>query len=215
MSPFLMATPSPEPTTPQESTPEFDKIKGGAPIAPSSLTFLRPDVLDRFQLSPREYMRQGKLRTDQLVAATIVTHDDKILLVQRSAHDFGGLCWEVPGGSCDDDDLSVMGAACRELWEEAGLRATAVVDFIDDVHLPSSDGLIWRKMTFLVDVDRTGAQEPDVKLDPEEHQAFLWATEEDLLANRHGDITLTWMSEDQRQTILKAFKMLKRPTVKI
>ncbi|KAF3014422.1 hypothetical protein E8E14_006690 [Neopestalotiopsis sp. 37M] len=213
MAPFLMAEPElsqPTGTRSETSTPDFDQFNTTARVAPT-LKFSRPDVLARFQLSPKEFIRQGKPKTDCLVAATVVTHGNKILLVQRSEHDFGGLCWEVPGGSCDDDDLSIMAAACRELWEEAGLRATVVVDFIDDVHLPSTDGLIWRKMTFLVDVDRIGPSEPLVKLDPEEHQDFVWATEEDLLANRHGDITLTWMSEDQRQTILKAFTMLKRP----
>ncbi|KAK6072414.1 nudix domain protein [Seiridium cupressi] len=197
-----------ETSTVEPSTSAPKKINGSIEDAPSQ-TFLISEALARFQISPVEYIEQRRPAIDYLVAGTIVAHGDTILLVQRSRHDFGGLCWEVPGGSCDENDLTILGAACRELWEEAGLRATAVTELVDDQHLWSEDGLNWRKLTFLVEVQKTAQGAPEVKLDPEEHEAFVWATEEDVLANCHGDIMFTWISENQRQTILEAFKMLR------
>ncbi|KAK8063901.1 hypothetical protein PG996_008553 [Apiospora saccharicola] len=52
--------------------------------------------------------------------------EDRILLVQRAAHDSMPLRWEVPGGACDDEDETVLHAVARELWEESGLRAAHI-----------------------------------------------------------------------------------------
>jgi 8-oxo-dGTP pyrophosphatase MutT (NUDIX family) len=177
-------------------------------------TFRIPQSLSFFRISPAAYLEQNKATVDRLVAGAIVAHAERILLVQRSRHDFGGLCWEIPGGSTESDDVSILGAACRELLEEAGLRAAAVLDLVDENHLWSDDGLIWRKMTFLVEVEgprRGGDGEPVVTLDPDEHEDFVWATEEEVAAGRSGDRVFTWISEVQRATILKAFGMIKRP----
>ncbi|KAK0717544.1 NUDIX hydrolase domain-like protein [Lasiosphaeria miniovina] len=69
----------------------------------------------------------------------------RVLLVQRAAHDTMPLRWETPGGGCDDDDTSILHSCARELFEEAGLRATAVgplvrVGFVSDSEGVRGDG---------------------------------------------------------------------------
>ena len=90
--------------------------------------FVVPASLARYQISPAEYLAQNRGAVDHLVAAAAVIvatttgpgsgSDDRILVLQRSRHDFAGLTWEVPGGSCEAEDTSILGAACRELYEE-------------------------------------------------------------------------------------------------
>ena len=88
-----------------------------------------PTSLARYQISPAEYLAQNRGAVDHLVAAAAVVvattaiepgsgSGDRVLVLQRSRHDFAGLTWEVPGGSCEAGDASILGAACRELWEE-------------------------------------------------------------------------------------------------
>ncbi|KAI0124797.1 NUDIX hydrolase domain-like protein [Xylariales sp. AK1849] len=180
-----------------------------------SQAFLVPASLTQYRISPAAYIKQRKPGLDHLVAGTVVVHQGRVLLIQRSLHDFGSRCWEVPGGMCETNDLSILGAACRELWEEARLRATAIIDIVDDANNWSDDGLIWRKLTFLVEVEQNGDDIPKITLDPEEHEDFVWATEGEVLAGRCGDKVFSWISDVQRQTILKAFKMLKTPDMEL
>lgn len=212
MSPFLLSPSSPDPVPQEVPGRSTQPLKENATVTVTPpQAFLIPESLSRFRISPADYIRESRPKIDQLVAGTIVSHHDKILLVQRSRHDYGGLCWEIPGGSCDEDDWSILGAAARELWEEAGLCTTAMLDLVDDKHSWPDNGLVWKKLTFLVEVGRADSKEvPEVKLDPNEHEDFVWATEEDVVANRYGNTEFTWMSEVQRQTILKAFRMLKQ-----
>ncbi|KAF6825304.1 nudix domain protein [Colletotrichum plurivorum] len=64
----------------------------------------------------------------------------------------------------------------------------------------------WRKFTYLVEVEDA----KDVVIDPEEHEAFVWATEEEVRADRSGDVEFEWTSEHQKRDILKAFEMAKK-----
>ncbi|KAK7980373.1 hypothetical protein PG989_012830 [Apiospora arundinis] len=151
----------------------------------------------------------------------------KILLVQRSRHDYGGLCWEIPGGSCDPLDASILDAAARELVEEAGLRVRRFVAVVDrQRHEWVDHGEIWRKLTFIVEADDNGAVVDDeggddaeqqygdraprlrVRLDPEEHEDFIWASREDLVVGGMGERTFTWIQDEQRQVILRAFDII-------
>jgi ADP-ribose pyrophosphatase YjhB (NUDIX family) len=47
----------------------------------------------------------------------------EVLLVQRAPGENGENCWAVPGGSIEFEDITLEGAASRELEEETGLRA--------------------------------------------------------------------------------------------
>lgn len=157
----------------------------------------------------------------------------QILLVQRSRNDYGGLCWEIPGGSCDPHDASILDAAARELSEESGLRVKRFVAVVDQQrHEWIDSGEIWRKLTFIVEaeaeadaddeddgfpgeemdeVEKSNGRRPlqlRIRLDPEEHEDFVWASREDLLAGGVGERTFTWIQDEQRQVILRAFDIV-------
>ena len=83
------------------------------------------------------------------------------------------------------------------------------MDVVEDVQAWIDKGSVWRKMTFLVDVEHTvigNGGVPVVKLDPDEHEDFAWLSEQEVLEDRCGDKSLTWASTEQKATILDAFK---------
>jgi 8-oxo-dGTP pyrophosphatase MutT (NUDIX family) len=141
------------------------------------------------------------------------------------------LCWEVPGGAVDDEDASVLHAAARELFEEAGLVATRFVaavtgggDAPEEFHTRS--GRRMGKVSFLVDVAGAPGQPEQpglvaggvggggdggggirVTLDPNEHVAYLWVTEEEARARRAGDVEIIYTRQAQEDAILDAFRV--------
>jgi 8-oxo-dGTP pyrophosphatase MutT (NUDIX family) len=131
------------------------------------------------------------------------------LLIRRAAHDSAPNKWEVPGGAIDAEDESILAGCARELFEEAGLVATRLGPLLGEEGEPevflTRSGRIVLRVPFLAEVDcaavgegRAGGQEPSdavedwglmrliekVKLDPNEHSAFVWATEEDVRLER-------------------------------
>ncbi|TEA15780.1 hypothetical protein C8034_v002321 [Colletotrichum sidae] len=69
----------------------------------------------------------------------------------------------------------------------------------------------WRKFTYLVEVETAaGDGEIEVKIDPEEHENYVWATEEEVKADRAGHVALEWTSEHQKMDLLKAFEMTRK-----
>ena len=107
---------------PPPSTPNNENAAEAGLAVPASLA--------RYQISPAEYLTQNKGAVDHLVAAAAVVvsargdgegEGCRALVLQRSRHDFAGLRWEVPGGSCEPGDDSILSAACRELWEEVSV----------------------------------------------------------------------------------------------
>lgn len=146
--------------------------------------------------------------------------EDRILLVQRAPHDSMPLRWEVPGGACDEEDETVLHAVARELWEESGLRAAHIGPQVGEGRpFLTRRGRRMLKVEFLVDVvgksseAEEGAEEyrktspPVVKLDPEEHVAFLWATEEECSGHRVGETEIMFTHNEQEQSILEGFRL--------
>ncbi|KAK3321789.1 NUDIX hydrolase domain-like protein [Apodospora peruviana] len=159
-----------------------------------------------------------------------------VLLVQRAPTDSMPLRWETPGGACDDDDVSVLHACARELKEEAGLTAASVGPLVrlstpaaattttagDDgqqsellgesmggqFFLTRRANLVC-KFYFVVepaDVDH-------VVLDPAEHTAYVWATEEEVRNKKMegtDGIQLNFTTKEQQEVILEAFKLWKK-----
>jgi len=133
---------------------------------------------------------------------------ERVLLIQRAAHDSMPGKWETPGGGCDDSDPSILHGVARELWEEAGLIASKIGPPIGDGYFffTRSQRLVC-KFNFLVEAQRSEDGSLNVKLDPEEHQNYVWATEEEVKAKKVGDIELRFTVEDQEKIILEAFKV--------
>ncbi|RYP92283.1 hypothetical protein DL770_001596 [Monosporascus sp. CRB-9-2] len=147
--------------------------------------------------------------------------EPRILLLQRAPTDSMPLRWEVPGGACDHEDETLLHAVARELWEESGLRAASIealvfsgsgigtgtgTGVIDHDVFFSRRGLRVRKFSFVVGVEEGPAE---VRLDPAEHVAFLWVTEEEARRGRHGDVALEFTTPRQREVVLEAFKMMR------
>ncbi|KAM0283500.1 hypothetical protein ACHAQH_002451 [Verticillium albo-atrum] len=132
----------------------------------------------------------------------------RILLLQRSLDEFLPSRWELPGGSADPVlDASLTAAAARELHEETALRACHVASFLGSYSWLDA-GRTWAKHSFVVEVEGgDGETPPPVKLDPQEHQDYIWAAEEEIMADLAGGRKLVWTSEDQKGDVLRAFEM--------
>ncbi|KAL8937088.1 MAG: hypothetical protein Q9216_004603 [Gyalolechia sp. 2 TL-2023] len=125
--------------------------------------------------------------------------ESRLLLVKRSATEraFPNL-WEIPGGSVDAEDPTILHSLAREVFEETGLRLTRVVrqagEGIEWTDNKNEKERKWLKLTFEIEVAEiepsiTTVNEGDargylesipVQLDPEEHQEYAWATEKEI-----------------------------------
>jgi 8-oxo-dGTP pyrophosphatase MutT (NUDIX family) len=163
------------------------------------------------------------------------TGQDRVLLIQRAAHDSMPLRWEVPGGACDPEDETMLHGLARELWEEAGLRMTSVVRQVgQEQPFLTRRGLAVSKVTFEVEVETAssatdgegGSGEgtevlPEVVLDPNEHARSVWATEEECLGQKvevrgesgEGEvIDIRFTTADQKKAVLLGFKLRREAT---
>lgn len=156
-------------------------------------------------------------------------HDDpahRILLVQRSASDSMPNRWEIPGGAVDPGE-TILAGAVREVLEESGLVVKEIVDLVEQLEHDDWEtvegGYLFRtrrqarivKYTFMVEVEDVNA----LKLDPNEHQDCVWATEEECRAKRavrtevkdmgKGPVDLEFTTDAQEEAIFKAFSKLK------
>lgn len=151
----------------------------------------------------------------------------KVLLLQRSLSDSFGGYWEGPGGGLDPDiDGTILEGAAREVLEESGLHVSRFVDLVavDEWARVKGDGLhVVAKFTFLVEVyeagNRAGAGElstemvqrpweDGVKLAESEHQAFAWATADEVREGMEERGPYRFVG-DQGKHFLKAFEMVR------
>ncbi|RYP21068.1 hypothetical protein DL765_002475 [Monosporascus sp. GIB2] len=195
-----------------DADPQYDAIAVGACVFNNSnrtTTNATTAIGDKHNNTPAPATEKGK---DE--------EEPRILLLQRAPTDSMPLGWEVPGGACDYEDETLLHAVARELWEESGLRADSVealvfpgsgtdtgTGLIDPDVFFSRRGLRVRKVSFVVSIEEGPA---DVRLDPAEHVAFLWATEEQARRGRCGDVALQFTTPRQRQIVLEAFKMRRK-----
>ncbi len=160
-----------------------------APFAVPSETYLSTHTGEEFKY---DFIATGALVFD---AST----PERILLIQRAAHDSMSSRWESPGGACDKEDASILHGVARELLEEAGLTAANIGPQIGGVQ------------SFLTRtgkrIGKFGGGKLDVKLDPNEHQNYVWAAEEEVKARKAGGIELEFTTKDQEAVVLEAFRV--------
>jgi 8-oxo-dGTP pyrophosphatase MutT (NUDIX family) len=172
-------------------------------------------TLVQFQVTVQQYLTSHP-DLHQLVASAMVFHSDRILLVQRSPDEIGHAnCWETPGGSCDREDATVLHSAARELFEETGLHVTRFNHQVGEgLRFETGSGnqrKQWVKFSFDVDIGEakgTVTQEQlgeFIKLDPLEHQQWLWVTEHEIWSSRAGKVDLKFVSPELRLIILEGF----------
>lgn len=126
--------------------------------------------------------------------------------------------WEIPGGAVDQEDPTILHGAARELFEEAGLKARHIRRVLTDI---GQDGKPAQRYTF---VTRRGLSccgwafeaevsledmEGGVKLHPDEHEDYVWASEEEVVAGAVGDKKIPLVAERMKLVILNAFKQRK------
>ncbi|KAI1401132.1 NUDIX hydrolase domain-like protein [Hypoxylon fuscum] len=176
---------------------------GSAPLAPT--TFTSSPSVAAFKLPLQAYLDTHPNFQGIAVGAFVFNPEGKLLLVQRAAHDSLPLLWEIPGGACDFEDESLLHAVARELWEESNLHAKHVGPLVGE-GLPFfiGKGLRMCKYSFMTQVEGY-----EVELDPNEHQAFLWVTEEEARAGKCGDVGFKYTFKEQQQAVYEAFKLKK------
>ncbi|KAI4183029.1 MAG: hypothetical protein L6R41_005639 [Letrouitia leprolyta] len=131
--------------------------------------------------------------------------EPRLLIVKRSATEraFPNL-WEIPGGSVDEDDPTILHSLAREVFEETGLRLTRVVrqagDGIEWTENKIGKERKWLKLTFemeVAEIDSSMATTDEgkiseylesipVELDPKEHQEYAWTTEKEIREHLEG-----------------------------
>lgn len=130
----------------------------------------------------------------------------------------------------------MVAGAVRELEEETGLWASRVVrslgtrEFGETV--PGSRNLLWRMCIFEVEVeqqvsvaaaadataaavaaggllegDSSSGGSPTVRLDPAEHVAHRWVSEDEVREARCGDVELDFTDLEWRGILLRAFQL--------
>jgi len=184
-------------------------------------TFTTDPSLTAFQVHPETYLStlpndipcSPSDITPRFIAVGALTFDShsRILLIQRASTDSMPHLWEIPGGGCDQDDPTVLHSVARELEEETGLRAVSVGPLVGGGYVfATRSGKVVCKYNFLVETDREAEGKEHwvkVRLDPNEHQNHVWATEEEVRAGCVGKVDVKFTTAEQRQVILDAFQM--------
>ncbi|KAF2787402.1 hypothetical protein K505DRAFT_329721 [Melanomma pulvis-pyrius CBS 109.77] len=114
---------------------------------------------------------------------------------------------EVPGGKVDEPDVTLLHAAARELKEETGLTAKKVVRKVTEMEWTEFGGKRGRKTDWLkhiFEIEVEGLE--DLALAETEHQSFLWATEEEVLQDKVGEVQLTYITPPNKDIKLEAFR---------
>jgi 8-oxo-dGTP pyrophosphatase MutT (NUDIX family) len=167
--------------------------------------------LTPFAITVKDYLSQHPEYDGIAGGALVFDNQDRLLIVQRASHDSMPNLWEIPGGACDLIDESILHGIAREVFEEAGLRVTALKHLVGPhvVFKASTHGSIWCKFSFEVEVESTEV----VTLDPDEHQDYLWVTEEECKSHRkerEGEVVeFRITTAAQEATILDGFRLRK------
>ncbi|KAI0103882.1 NUDIX hydrolase domain-like protein [Nemania sp. FL0031] len=148
------------------------------------------------------YLKTIPMLQGVCVGAFVFDDQGRLLLLQRSKTDSYPRLWEVPGGTIDDEDVSLLHGLVRELEEETGLRARRVTGVVGKgVTFLTREPACVCKYSFIVDIEAG-----DVKIDPKEHEAFVWVTEDEAKAKNCGEIRLSYTSVGQEKAILESFR---------
>jgi 8-oxo-dGTP pyrophosphatase MutT (NUDIX family) len=178
------------------------------------LSFYHSPSLAPFAITVEEYLTQHPEYNGLAGGAMVFDSEDRLLIVQRAAHDSMPNLWEIPGGACDSTDESILHGITREVFEETGLRVKALRHLVRPgnghvVFKTGSKGLIICKFNFEVEVESTEA----VTLDPNEHQNYLWITEgecREYQVEREGKVVkFQFTTPAQEMTILEGFRLRK------
>ncbi|POS82304.1 hypothetical protein EPUL_006469 [Erysiphe pulchra] len=145
--------------------------------------------------------------------AFTLDHIGKMLIVQRADKDSWPGRWEIPGGACEATDETILDGMVREMREESGLIVTNVIGVLKNKgkSFTSRSGKRLLKFEFEVEVEPSNG----IQLNPAEHKAFMWITEEEFQARKKDDsnITIQFTTEMQADSVQEAFQLWKKRTI--
>ncbi len=128
----------------------------------------------------------------EVCAGGVVIKDGKIVVLRRK----NGV-WLMPKGHVDPGE-TLEEAACREVWEETGLRARVGALLGENEYRFTEDGILHRKKVYWFYMEASGGQ-----LRPEEEMF----SEVKLLSEEELE-TLTFIND--RKLAQKAFSLFKK-----
>ncbi|CAI4214501.1 unnamed protein product [Parascedosporium putredinis] len=159
------------------------------------------------------------------IASSLVfePNEGRLLIVQRSATDYGAHMWELPGGTVDPHESVLEGrrGTPRGVWTAVDVgemrrrtaRPAPLRRFRDCLRPRAGqafgggrpeENTLWCRIAFMVEVEDYAR----VTLDPEEHQAYLWVTETEVRTMRtQAGRELEFASEPMRATMLEGFRV--------
>ncbi|KXH69174.1 NUDIX domain-containing protein [Colletotrichum salicis] len=185
---------------------------------PPTFNLTYPPSLEPYNVPAATWLTTNSKSWDGLATGALVfsSSTNKILLLQRAAHDSMPLRWETPGGAADPEDTSLFDACARELWEEAGLEAVEIVRVVSEeegrepgsVFTNRSGTRVFCRFAFEVRVREDGGKgmEERVRIDPEEHCDYVWASEEEVRRERVGEREIPITNGQMARLILDGFR---------
>ncbi|KAK0648022.1 NUDIX hydrolase domain-like protein [Cercophora newfieldiana] len=193
-----------------------------APAPPRSFAFKSDASVTPWAVTLQRWLqeRDPESKLDGIATgAAVFNADNKVLLVQRASHDSMPNLWEVPGGAVDPEDETILHGAARELWEEAGLVLTRINRFIPEGGQDNGFDIRFEDVGYRF-TNRTGTRKfcrfafdaevescDKVNLDPNEHQDYAWASEEEVRAEKIGDRAIPLTGPAGLAMLLTAFRL--------
>ncbi|KAL6859555.1 NUDIX hydrolase domain-like protein [Trichoderma novae-zelandiae] len=193
----------------------IDTSSKGSPVP----DFAFDESLVEFTVPKADWLRiHDKAFDGVLTSAFIFDDQGRVLLVQRAAHDSMPNLWETPGGAVDAGDASILAGCAREVWEEVGLVARRMKRLVTEGPgrerwsvFTNRDGTkVICGFGFEVEVEVEAEAEGgrrEVVLDGNEHQAFVWAAEEDVRRGVVGGRRIALTGLMMRNKLLEAFRL--------
>lgn len=194
----------------QQNTAIDTNSKGG-----STADFAFDESLVEWTVPKADWLRIHDKHFDGIgTSAFVFDAQNRVLLVQRAAHDSMPNLWEAPGGAVDAGDVSILHGCARELREEVGLVARRMKRLVTEGVDKGEKWSVFTNRTgtkiicgfgFEAEVEDDGGE---VVLDENEHQGWVWALESEVRAERMGDgrgIALT--GGMMRRKLLEAFRL--------
>ncbi|KAL2214967.1 NUDIX domain protein [Thermoascus aurantiacus ATCC 26904] len=208
-------------------------------MVPVSFNYTVAPHLDEFNAPRSAFAASRPEFTDFVVGAFIFSRGDeknsavpRVLLLQRALSDSFGGFWDFPGGLSDKTDSTLLESVAREVYEETGFHVSRVVELVavdSWVRVKSDCVRKVAKFSFIVEVEEAGSHvgrssrdagqadvvlratvwEDSVKLAEDEHQAYVWATEEEVRESVKGGAGKYQFMGGQGQNVLKAFCKLR------
>lgn len=110
------------------------------------------------------------------IVGCLLEHDGKIVLLRRQLHKASGNKWGLPAGKMDAGE-STLQAMLREVKEETGLvLPEESLKYFDSFYVKDGSlDLEWHMFRTKLDTP------PTIKINPEEHLEYYWATPEEAL----------------------------------